>query len=66
MTEAAHAVLDFLSNSLNWTHVVSYIDKENLASLKMADRLKARIDNNAHPPSSLKDCIVYTHDLLNR
>ncbi len=66
ITESAHIVLDYLSNSLRWKNVVSYIDKENLASIKVAERLKASIDSNARPPLSLKGCIVYKHDLHNR
>lgn len=58
-TEAAAAARDHAYRALGWTTAVSYIDPGNAASIGVAERLGARIDETADRPNP-KD-LVYRH-----
>ena len=60
-SEAARACVDHAWNALNWTSVVSYIAPENAASVKVAERLGARLDPQAVQPKPETPCLVYRH-----
>ncbi len=57
--EACEAVLAHLFTDLGWTSVVSYIDKSNLASQRLAERLGAQPDANSKSPIS--NCDAFRH-----
>ena len=63
VTEAVGATLDHAFGPLGWDTAVSYIDPANAASIRLAERLGARLDPDA-PTSRLvesPDLIVYRH-----
>ena len=62
-TEAASFCLDFIRESLRENSPVSYINRENKASIKVAKRLGAQLDNRSAKPSQLKDepILAYRH-----
>lgn len=57
--EATLTVLDYLFGSLNITSVVSYIDRANVRSAALAERLGAGLDHQAVAP--IENCLVYRH-----
>ncbi|MEL6679420.1 MAG: GNAT family N-acetyltransferase [Pseudomonadota bacterium] len=59
VTEAARAMRDFAYGTLGWSTVVSYIDRDNLASIAVAARLGATRDHDAQAPGP--DDLVYRH-----
>ncbi len=59
MFEAASAARDFAFNDLGWDTAVSYIEKGNTRSIRLAERLGATLDENAKGPDP-KD-LVYRH-----
>ncbi|MDD9978396.1 MAG: GNAT family N-acetyltransferase [Boseongicola sp.] len=59
--EAAKACVDHAWNDLRWTEVVSYIDHGNDASVALAKRLGAVLDEDAEIPNKEKDVDVYRH-----
>ncbi|HVG48002.1 MAG TPA: GNAT family N-acetyltransferase [Rubellimicrobium sp.] len=60
--EAAQAVLDHIWRGLGWDTVVSYIDATNDRSIRLAERLGARLDATAEGPEALgKTILVYRH-----
>lgn len=63
VTEAASATLDHAFGALNWDTAVSYIDPENAASMRVAERLGAVHDPDA-PTSRLVESptlLTYRH-----
>ncbi len=58
-TEAARAARDYAFGTLGWTTVVSYIDRENTASLALARSLGA-VEDDAAARWDVKDA-VYRH-----
>ncbi|MFT6451713.1 MAG: RimJ/RimL family protein N-acetyltransferase [Halocynthiibacter sp.] len=58
--EAASATLQHAINDLGWESAVSYIDKNNARSIKLAERLGAKIDAQAQGPKQ-KNLQVYRH-----
>lgn len=46
-TEAAQAARSFAFASLGWSELVSYIDKDNHPSIRLAERLGGQYDNEA-------------------
>ncbi|MEO9648590.1 MAG: GNAT family N-acetyltransferase [Roseobacter sp.] len=59
--EAAQACVDFAWRVLEWDTIVSYIDKGNEASVRLAERLGAVLDKGARYPNPDKPCFVYRH-----
>ncbi|NOR62050.1 MAG: GNAT family N-acetyltransferase [Rhodobacteraceae bacterium] len=59
-TEAAIAARDFYYRSTGAKTVVSYIHPDNTASIAMAKRLGANVDNSAATPNN-NNSIVYRH-----
>lgn len=57
--EACVAVLEHLFNTQGWDSVISYIDRDNAASLALAQRLGAQLDPQAVSP--LPGCDGYRH-----
>ena len=60
-TEAARACVTHAWDTLGWDTVVSYIANENLASVRVAERLGAIRDRDAAMPNPEKPCLVYRH-----
>ena len=63
VTEAVSATLDHAFGPLGWATAVSYIDPANAASIRLAERLGARLDPDA-PTSRLVESptlLVYRH-----
>ena len=58
-TEAARAARAFAYDTLGWTTAVSYIDPENAASIRVAERLGATLDLEAPKPDP--GDLVYRH-----
>lgn len=58
--EAAMLARQFAFGELGWTTVVSYIDPENVKSLRLAERMGATLDKNAATPNN-EACLVYRH-----
>jgi RimJ/RimL family protein N-acetyltransferase len=58
--EAATMARDYAYADLGWTSAVSYIDKANLRSQTLADRLGCIKDGDAQMPRG-EDCFVYRH-----
>jgi RimJ/RimL family protein N-acetyltransferase len=56
--EAACAARDWAYATLGLASLVSYIDAANLRSVRLAERLGARLDRAAAKPE-LDDCVVY-------
>jgi len=59
--EAALAAREYGYKTLGWETVVSYIDRENQRSIKVAERLDAVIDENAPRTKEHGDCLIYRH-----
>ncbi len=59
--EAAQTCLDYAWRVLDWGTAVSYIDPENTASVRLAERLGATLDPDARTPDPEKPCLVYRH-----
>ncbi len=63
-TEAVLAVLDYAFDQAGWDTAVSYIAPDNTRSIRMTERLGAKLDNDAEKPDGLT-CLVYRHpDLI--
>jgi RimJ/RimL family protein N-acetyltransferase len=58
-TEAAAALRDWAARALGFTRLVSYIDPENRASVRVAERLGATLD--PHAPKQDPGDLVYRH-----
>ena len=58
--EAARALRDWAYAAQGWTTLVSYIDPENARSIRLAERLGARLDPDAPHPDG-RPCLVYRH-----
>ncbi|RMH39150.1 MAG: N-acetyltransferase [Alphaproteobacteria bacterium] len=58
--EAARAARDHAFRTLGWTTAVSYIQPENVRSIRLAERLGARLDDAAPRPDGER-CLVYRH-----
>ncbi|WP_298920422.1 GNAT family N-acetyltransferase [uncultured Roseobacter sp.] len=59
--EAAEACIDHAWNVLGWETIVSYIDKGNDASVRLAERLGCILDAEADIPNPEKEVFVYRH-----
>jgi RimJ/RimL family protein N-acetyltransferase len=60
--EAAEAALDHAWRVLRWDTVVSYIAEGNDRSVRLAERLGARLDPEAPGPEAVgKTVLVYRH-----
>lgn len=59
-TEAANAARQFAFEKLGWRRLVSYIHKDNAQSIRLAERLGARLDSNASAILG-NDTLVYRH-----
>lgn len=55
--EAAEAARGFAFDRLGWTTVVSFIDPGNARSIRLAERLGARLD-----PQTVDGALVYRHE----
>lgn len=60
ITEAAIACRNYVYDIHKWTTAVSYIDPENAASIKVAERLGCVLDESAKTPDDYP-CDVYRH-----
>lgn len=60
ITEAAIACRAYVYNVHKWTTAVSYIEPENAASIKVAERLGCVLDEDAKSPGNYP-CLVYRH-----
>jgi RimJ/RimL family protein N-acetyltransferase len=58
--EAVSALCSFAFDTLRWTTLVSYIDPDNIRSIRLAERLGAKLDQSAATPHDEK-CLVYRH-----
>ena len=58
--EAALRARDFAYGTLGWKTLVSYIDPENIQSIRLAERLGAARDPDAAMPDG-DPCLVYRH-----
>jgi RimJ/RimL family protein N-acetyltransferase len=58
--EAALALRAWAYRSFGWTTLVSYIDAANARSIRLAERLGARLDP-AGPFPDEDECVVYRH-----
>lgn len=59
--EAATAARDYVFSELGWTTAVSYIDRANRASIRLAAKLGAVLDPAADRPEGYPECQVYRH-----
>ena len=59
--EAARACVDYAWQVLEWPTIVSYIDVNNAASIRLAERLGATVDTQAPQPNPDRPCLVYRH-----
>jgi RimJ/RimL family protein N-acetyltransferase len=59
-TEAARAALDHAFGALGWPTAVSYIDTDNHRSIRVAERLGAKVDPDADHPGD-DPLLVYRH-----
>jgi len=62
-TEAARAILDYTFVTTDLTTIVSYVDKDNIASQQVAKRLGGVLDRDAKTPFGADDH-VYRHTPL--
>jgi len=60
ITEAMIACRNYVYGTHKWTTAVSYIDPENTASIKVAERLGCVLDETAKSPANYP-CLVYRH-----
>jgi RimJ/RimL family protein N-acetyltransferase len=58
--EAARKAKDWAFATLNLTTLVSYIDEANAASIALAEKLGAVVDQNA-PKCPFEDHLVFRH-----
>jgi len=58
-TEGAKATIDYARSKLGWNQIVHYIIAENISSIAVAERLGAKLDENAQQPNPNKACLVY-------
>jgi RimJ/RimL family protein N-acetyltransferase len=58
--EAASALRAWAYGRFGWTTLVSYIDRRNARSIRLAERLGARLDPEAARPED-ETCLVYRH-----
>lgn len=58
--EAALRAREFAYRELGWSTLVSYIDPQNTRSIKLAERIGAKIDPDAAAPDG-DACLVYRH-----
>lgn len=58
--EAATALRAWAYGTQGWTRLVSYVDAANVRSIRLAERLGARLDRDAPLPED-DDCCVYRH-----
>ena len=63
--EAARCARDFAFHTLGWDTLVSYIDPENVRSIRLAERLGAAPDPDAAMPDG-GPCLVYRHPAPSR
>lgn len=61
VAEAATAARDHAYKVLGWCTAVSYIAPKNLRSIRLAERLGARLDPDAAPFPGEKEARVYRH-----
>lgn len=59
--EAAFAARYWAFSERNLSSIVSYIDRDNTRSIRLAERLGARLDPRALTPNG-DACLVYRHD----
>ena len=59
--EAAEACITHGWETLGWQTMVSYIDKGNDASVRLAERLGCTLDTDAAIPNPEKEVFVYRH-----
>ena len=59
-SEAARALRDWAYATQGWTTLVSHVHPENARSIRLAERLGARLDPSAPHPED-DPCIVYRH-----
>lgn len=57
--EAARAAIEDAWTRLGWNEMVHYIDPANVASIKLAERLGAYLDEGAVQPNPTSPCLVY-------
>lgn len=60
-SEAAMATLQHAYDALNWKTAVSYIAADNIRSIRLAEKLGAKLDVNATAPDLGKPILVYRH-----
>jgi RimJ/RimL family protein N-acetyltransferase len=58
--EAVSALRSFAFDTLRWTTLVSYIDPDNIRSIRLAEKLGAVLDREAERPRG-DNCLVYRH-----
>lgn len=58
--EAASAAIGYAFDTLKWDTATSYIAKDNIRSIRLAERLGAELDPTAQTPEH-KPCLVYRH-----
>jgi RimJ/RimL family protein N-acetyltransferase len=58
--EAASVLRAWAYDRFGWTSLVSYIDAGNVRSIRLAERLGARLDTAAAPPED-EACLVFRH-----
>jgi RimJ/RimL family protein N-acetyltransferase len=56
-TESASAVMDYCVGTLGWREIIHCIDKDNLASIKVAERLGSFWLREAIAPEPIKDVV---------
>jgi RimJ/RimL family protein N-acetyltransferase len=59
--EAATRLRGFAFDTLGWDTVVSYIDPDNVRSIRLAERMGAVLDKDAATPNG-EGCLVYRHN----
>jgi RimJ/RimL family protein N-acetyltransferase len=60
-SEAGRAVRDWVYRDLGWHTAVSYIERDNHRSIRLAERLGATRDAEAAAPAQETPCLVYRH-----
>ena len=64
-TEAAKAAIDYAKDTLQWSDNVHYIDTDNTSSIRVAERLNARLDSDAQQPKPGHPCLVFRQPTSN-
>lgn len=59
--EAALAARIHAYDTLGWTRIVSNIAPDNARSIRLAERLGAKVDTDAKQPKPDEPCLVYVH-----